>query len=99
MGLQGQISEQLCNPMQDYMDVPCGCCDRTDDPECGKGQGGGSTGGGSPTNPTGGGSPGDPSGLTPKKTPPADDDKDDSKLFDDPDRGNVNRRSRILRGS
>lgn len=97
MGLQGQISEQLCNPMQDYMDIPCGCCDRTNDPNCGKGKGGGSTGGGSPTN-GGGGSPGDPGGVAPKKTPPEDDDKDDSKLFDEPKRG-IDRRSRILRGS
>ena len=30
MGQNGEISEQMCNPLQDAMDIPCGCCDRNE---------------------------------------------------------------------
>jgi len=28
MGLKGHITNQLCNPWQDFMDIPCGCYSR-----------------------------------------------------------------------
>jgi hypothetical protein len=32
MGLKGQITDQMCAPLQDYMDRPCGCWNTTPNP-------------------------------------------------------------------
>ena len=32
MSRNGHIKDQMCKPMQDYMDVPCGCWDRNTKP-------------------------------------------------------------------
>ena len=77
LGKVGRVSEQLCNPMQDYMDVPCGCYDRNPDPN----KGGGATAGGAPNQ--GGGEGTDPgNGIPPKKGYDSDSSKgDDTKLY------------------
>ena len=97
MGIKGQISDQLCNPMQDYMDAPCGCYDKTPNPNASSNS---ATAGGSPNYPSNSASAGgDPANHATKKN--ADDDnKDDSKMSDQkvPSQGGI-RRKRILRGS
>lgn len=98
MGEKGQISDQLCNPMQDYMDAPCGCYDRTPNPNASSNS---ATAGGSPYYPsnsaTTGGDPASSSSTGTKKDV-GDDTKDETKLSGEGDRGNI-RRKRILRGS
>ena len=79
LGKLGNIRDQLCNPLQDFMDVPCGCYDRNPDPN----KGGGATAGGAP-NQGGGGEGNDPgNGIPPKKDVDSGDASkgDDSKLF------------------
>lgn len=91
MGQRGTIRDQLCNPLQDFFDIPCGCNARSG------GGGGSGSGGGAPdkdeTTPT----------LAPTIDPPKKgldfgSEDDNVKLYNaEDDRGNLNRQ-RTLKG-